>query len=244
MPYRRLPNTDAARIRALKIALGKWKEVHPSRMAYSAKNVVRVQRFLPGFENIIQLQRQSYALQNCKGKEYLGIAKKARVYLTHFIRVMNMAITRGELPEEARAFYGLATNESTVPSLNTENELISWGKRIIEGEEYRIRKGGSPITNPTIAVVKVRYQNFIEAWNYQKTLSKRTRDYTAKIVELREEADSIIADIWNEVESAHGSLPEDKRIAANETYGVVYFYRKNEPRKSEATVEVQNSYWS
>ena len=54
--------------------------------------------------------------------------RKARLYLTHFIRVMNMAIFRGDLPAESRAFYGLATNESTVPSLNTENELISWGK--------------------------------------------------------------------------------------------------------------------
>ena len=51
------------------------------------------------------------------------------------------------------------------PHLNTENELMSWGRRIIEGEEFRIRKGGSPITNPTIAVVKVRFENFIEALN-------------------------------------------------------------------------------
>ena len=40
---------------------------------------------------------------------------------------------------------------------------MSWGKRIIEGEEFRIRKGASPITNPTIAVVKVRFENFLEA---------------------------------------------------------------------------------
>ena len=112
---------------------------------------------------MINLQRQSYASQNKKSKEYNEIIRKARLYLTHFIRVMNMAIFRGDLPAETRAFYGLATNESTVPSLNTENELISWGKRIIEGEEFRIRKGGSPITNPTIAVVKVRFENFIEA---------------------------------------------------------------------------------
>ena len=55
-----------------------------------------------------------------------------------------MAIFRGELPAETRAFYGLATDESTVPSFNTENELMSWGRRIIEGEEFRIKKRGSP----------------------------------------------------------------------------------------------------
>jgi len=221
MPYRRLPNTDAARIRAMRIALEKGKNVPPPKMAFSPKAIVRLQKFLPQFEQIIQLQRQAMASQNNKSKDYCETIRKARVFLTHFIRVMNMAIFRGDLPVEARAFYGLATNESTVPSLNTENELISWGKRIIEGEEYRIRKGGCPITNPTIAVVKVRYQNFLEAWNNHKALAKRTIDYTVKNNELRKEADDIIVQIWNEVENTHSTLPDDQRMAECEDYGLV-----------------------
>jgi len=105
---------------------------------------------------------------------------------------MNMAIYRGDLPAETRAYYGLATNESNIPSLNTDNELISWGRRIIEGEEFRIRKGGSPITNPTIAVVKVRFEKFIESWEFHKTLAKKTLDYTERTGEMRKEADDII----------------------------------------------------
>ena len=70
MPYRRLPNTDAARIRAMKIALEKGRDVPPSQMAFSPKKIVRLQRFLPRFENMIQLQRQSYASQNNKSKDY------------------------------------------------------------------------------------------------------------------------------------------------------------------------------
>jgi hypothetical protein len=244
MPYRRLPNTDAARIRAMRIALEKGLEVHPSLVAFSPKAIVRLKKFLPHFENMIQLQRQSYVSQSNKSKDYAEILRKARLYLTHFIRVMNMAIIRGDLPVETRAFYGLATDESTVPSLNTENELISWGKRIIEGEEFRIRKGGCPITNPTIAVVKVRYQNFLEAWNYQKTLERRTIDYTEKNYELRKEADEIISQIWNEVEDSVSSLPDDKRLAESENYGIVYFYRKNELNKAGAASEAQSTIWS
>lgn len=242
MPYRRLPNTDAARIRAMRIALEKGRDVPPIKMAYSPKMIVSLQRFLPQFENMISLQRQSYASQNSKSKEYMEIVRKARVYLTHFIRVMNMAIYRGDLPVETRAFYGLATNESTIPSLNTENELISWGKRIIEGEEYRIRKGGSPITNPTIAVVKVRYNNFLEAWNFQKTLAKRTLDYTEKNCQMRKEADELIASIWNEIENTHSNLPEEKRLTESETYGIVYFYRKNELNRFTST-DAQSTIW-
>jgi hypothetical protein len=235
MPYRRLPNTDAARIKAMRIALEKGKELPPHKLAFSSKTVLRLQKFLPHFEHNIQLYRQSLASQNKKSKEYNETLRKARIYLTHFLRVMNMAIFRGEIPEETRAFYGLATNESSVPSINTENELLSWGRRIIEGEEFRIRKGGSPITNPTIAVVKVRFENFIEALNYHNTLAKKTFDYSEKNNTMRKEADEIILHLWNEVEKTHSTLPEDRIKNNCEDYGLVYFYRKNELDKASVS---------
>jgi len=154
-----------------------------------------------------------------------------------------MAIYRGELPAETRAYYGLSTDDSTVPSLNTENELMSWGRRVIEGEEFRIRKGGSPITNPTIAVVKVRFGNFIEAWTYHNDLAKKTLTFYDKNEVFRKEADEIILQLWNEVEKSHNSLPEGNRKELSEQYGLVYFYRKSELEKSNA-LEAQSRDWS
>jgi hypothetical protein len=237
MPYRRLPNTDTARIRAMKRALEKGKNLPPHKLAFSSKTVVRLQKFLPLFEQNIQLYRQALSAQNKKSRDFNEILRKARVYLTHFIRVMNMAIFRGDLPAETRAYYGLATNESTVPTLNTENELVSWGRRVIEGEEFRIRKGGNPVTNPTVAVVKVRFEKFIEALNYHTTLTKRTFDYMEKNNDLRKEADEIILQIWNEVEKTHSTLPESERKTICEEYGLVYFYRKNELEKAAANTQ-------
>jgi hypothetical protein len=224
----------------MKIALEKGKELPPWKIAFSAKTVLRLERFLPLFEHSIQLQRQSMASQSKRSKDYNEAVKKAKIYLTHFIRVMNMAIYRGDLLAETRAFCGLATNELNVPRLNSENELISWGKRIIEGEELRIRKGGNPITNPTIAVVKVRFEKFLEANNYHKTLAKKTLDYTERTGDLRKEADEIILQVWNEVEATHNTLSEDIRQKENEDYGLVYFYRKNELIKPR-TPEIQKT---
>jgi hypothetical protein len=240
MPYRRLPNTDTARIKAMKTALEKGKELPPNKMAFSSKTIVRLQKFLPQFDHNFHLYRQALASQNKKSKDYNETLRKARIYLTHFIRVMNMAIFRGDLPAETRAFYGLATDESTVPSLTSENELMSWGRRIIEGEEFRIKKGGSPITNPTIAVVKVRFENFLEAWNYHNTFAKRTIEYTEKNTKLRKEADEIILQLWNEVEHTHTSLPEEIRRTESEEYGLKYFFRKGELDKANET-EAQES---
>lgn len=240
MPYRRLPNTDAARVKAMKTALQKAKDLPPNKLAYSSKTIVRLQRFLPLFENNLQLYRQTMTAHNKKSRDYYEILKKARMYLTHFIRVMNMAIFRGELSAETRAFYGLATDDTTVPPLNSETELLTWGRRIIEGEEFRIRKGGSPITNPTIAVVKVRFEKFIEAWTYHNTLAKRTLDYLEKNNTLRKEADEIILQLWNEVETTNSTLPETDRLSRCEDYGLVYFYRKNELNKAGQELQNQN----
>ena len=212
----------------MKKALEIGKETPPFRLAFSMKTFVRIQSFLPQYENTISIQRQTSNNQSDKGQEYQEAARKARLYITHFIKVMNMAILRGELPAETRAFYGIATDDSTIPSLATENELIGWGKRIIDGEEYRIRKGLTAITNPTIAVVKVRYVQFMDAWNFHKTINKRVAECAKKTADLRNEADEIITTLWNEVEAKFAGLPDEQKRAEAEKYGIVYVFRKNE----------------
>jgi hypothetical protein len=234
MPYRRLPNTDASRIRALRTALRKGKDLPPVRLAYPAKIVVSLERFLPKFETGMQQYRESMASQTKKNREYFEAFRKARTYLAHFVKVMNMAIYRGELPSETRAFFGLPTDDPGLPPLNTENELITWGKRIIEGEEYRIRKSGSPITNPTIAVVKIRFGSFLDLLNHHKSLVQKTADLSEGMEKLRKEADHLILEIWNEVERSFSGLAEEERRINCEDYGLVYFFRKNELEKNDA----------
>ena len=228
MPYRRLPNTDSARLRAMKKAIEMSKDTPPFRLAFSMKTLVKLQAFLPLFENAISHQRQTLVNQSEKSRSNQDTARKARVYLTHFLKVMNMAVSRGELPQETRTFYGIATDDATVPSLATDNELVAWGKRIIDGEEYRIRKGNMPVTNPTIAVVKVRYEKFLETRNHYKTLNRHATDCVTRTADLRNEADNLITLLWNEIEESFASLPEEEKRAKAEKYGLVYVFRKNE----------------
>lgn len=233
MPYRRLPNTDSARLRAFKRAVEMSKEIPPFRLAFSMKTLVKIQAFLPMFENAISHQRQTLVNQTEKAKTNQEAARKARLYLTHFLRVMNMAITRGELPPETRSFYGMATDDSNIPSLTTENELVAWGKRIIDGEEYRIRKWSSPVTNPTIAVVKVRYEKFLETRNHYKTINRRASECVNRTSDMRREADELIASLWNEVEASFSSLPEEEKRTAAEKYGLTYVFRRNETARKD-----------
>lgn len=233
MPYRRLPNTDSARLRAMKKAIEISKEIPPFRLAFSMKTLVKLQAFMPVFENAMSHQRQTLVNQADKAKSNQEAARKARLYLTHFLKVMNMAITRGELPPETRSFYGIASEDPGLPSLTTDNELVAWGKRIIDGEEYRIRKGNTPVTNPTIAVVKVRYEKFLETRNNYKTISRRAAECSGRTSDMRREADELISSLWNEIEASFSGLTEDEKRASAEKYGLVYVYRKNEITRTD-----------
>ena len=141
-----------------------------------------------------------------------------------------MAISRGEISPTTRTFYGFKETDKNLPPLQTEAEIISWGQNLIGGEAKRMMKGLSPITNPTIAVVKVRYEQFLDAYNFQKNLQKKNILNHQKLSVLREKANQIILQTWNEVEEYYSNLPEDMKREKAIEYGLAYVFRKNEMR--------------
>jgi ASC-1-like (ASCH) protein len=230
MPYRRLPNTDNARLKALKAAVKKGRELPPFKMAYAQSTFAKANLFVNSFEKSMVNYKAAYNKQIERNKEYQLIAKKARLYLSHFIQVLNMTISRGELPEMTRDLYGMDSDERKLPNLVADKDLLEWGIKIIKGEAERTAKGQPPITNPTIAVVKVRYENFVEAYNHQRILQQNTQRCQSDLDELRAKADSIILDVWNGVEDTFKNLPDHERREKALPYGLVYVYRKNEIR--------------
>jgi len=228
MPYRRLPNTDAARLKALKQAYQKGKELPPLKLAFSQTTFNKVQSFLPSFEGAVRLYKNTYTVTIAKNREYPANCKKAKLYISHFIKVMNMAIARGELHPNNRTFYGIDESDSKVPEMNSEAEVIKWGEQLIAGETERMRKGMTPVSNPTIAVVKVRYEQFINAYHSKKVTRKNNVRILNDVIALRAQADKIILDVWNEVEKTFARLPDNEMREKTAEYGVTYVYRKNE----------------
>ena len=228
MPYRRLPNTDSARLKSLKSAHEKGKDMPPFKLAFTASSLRKIQAVLPGFENAIYEHRNSLNIQSDKNKEYQRRLRKVRLYISHFIQVINMAISRGDLVENTRSYFGLEEGEKKVPSLTSEEEVIKWGQQLIDGELKRRNSGMSPITNPTVAVLKVHYDKFMEYHNYQKSLKNRSQRAQDQLNVQRSQVDSVIQQIWNEVEDTYNDLPEEMRREKASEYGLVYVFRKNE----------------
>jgi flagellar biosynthesis chaperone FliJ len=228
MPYRRLPNTDSARLKSLKSAYERGKDLPPFKLAFSSNSYRKIQAVLPQFENAISEHKNSLNLQAEKNKEYQKRLKKARIYISHFIQVVNMAIMRGELSADTRKYFGMDQDESKVPPLTSEEEVIAWGKKLIEGEQTRRNRGMNPVTNPTIAILKVHYDKFMEYHNYQKSLKDRSQRAQDELSVRRAAVDGVIQQVWNEVENTYGNLPEETRREKATEYGLIYVFRKNE----------------
>jgi len=232
MPYRRLPNTDAARLKAMRIAISLSMKKSPIDLAYNQQTLLRVKSFLPVFEQSINRQKQAFKTQVERSKQYLDLKEKARLYISHFFQVMNLMIQRNELPEETREFYDIQKSNKSIPLLNTDQELLDWGKKLIDGDQNRQRAGGKMITNPTAAVVRVHYEQFKHAFFYQKDLQKINNNSLQKIATFRTEADDIILTIWNQIEShfAEESNEDTRREKCSE-YGIAYVFRPSERKK-------------
>ena len=228
MPYRRLPNTDSARLKSLKSAHEKGKDLPPFKLAFSANSFRKIQAVLPQFENAISEHKNSLNLQANKNKEYQKRLKKVKLYISHFVQVVNLAIARGDLALETRNYFAMGEDEKKVPSLAAEEDVVWWGEQLIKGEQHRRNKGKNPITNPTIALVKVHFDKFMEYHNYQKSLKDRSQRAQDHLNQRRSQVDSVIQQIWNEVELTYSDLPEEMRREKATEYGLIYVFRKTE----------------
>jgi hypothetical protein len=235
MPYRRLPNTDSARLRVLKAAYKKCEGFPPSEIPINQNTFNELRTVYPEFEQAMINQIASQQNQVSKNKGYSELYRKAKLYISHFIQVMNFAIMRGDLQPKARTFFGIEINDKRVPGLQTEKEVLDWGERIIKGEAERIANGGNPLTNPTVAVVRVRYEQFLNAYRSQKSLQITTQRANEKISALRSKVDTVILHVWDEIENHFDHLSPDQKRDKSAEYGIVYYLRANE--KEDATNE-------
>jgi len=228
MPYRRLPNTDQARLRALRIAIQQSEKQDFGEQIISFKTIHEAKSYLSIFEKQLVQYQQTLDSQVSANKKYQQIVHNARLYISHFIQVFNLSIIRGDIKKDHKLFYQLDPSIHTVPDLSTETALMHWGKCVIDGENERIRNGGLPIYNPAIAKVKVHYEVFKEYKSTQKLYQNTTNRNWEELVSLREKGDGIILEMWNQVEAKFKNEKPYSRITKCQQIGLVYYYRKGE----------------
>lgn len=239
MPYRRLPKTDQARIRALKAAVESSVDNGVYTNVLSHNTYHRAKDFLERFTREVAIYRKCVAEQSSKrgNESYEAALKKARMYVSHFIQVLSMSIMRGEIARSKRPYYGLPENEDTVPNLFSESSVLEWGCKIMKGEQRRQAEGGIPIYNPTMGRVSVVFEIFKEMYDKQQMLQQRTNDALSNISDMRFEGDEIIFEAWSEIEKAFAGFEGEARIKKCSKYGVIYYYRRDRVKKKTVADE-------
>ena len=168
MPYRRLPKTDAARLKAL-------RAVTENNVVYTVEG-----RFLNS-EDLAQARKLYQELETASDQYSICMRTQVRyskristlqhnvmMYLSHFLQVLFLAIERGEIEKEKLSLYGL--EEMMVPYLKTPDAIMKWAPKIIEGEKNRLM-----IPTRRLALVKpVRLQFFSAIFDPLQILVKRT----------------------------------------------------------------------
>ena len=228
MPYRRLPNTDDARVRALKSAVEEEMTHDIHKGALNPGTLEEARFFLPLLENAQLHYKIAYQEQVNASKALQELMKQARLYLSHFVQVFNLCIIRREVKAEHKTLYGMTPDCFSVPDMISDGSVLEWGERIIKGERQRISQGGSPIYNPTIAKVTVHYDMFKDAYFKQKIYQRNTNRALEKLGQLRDQADNIILDIWNQVEDKYRDTSDPTSLEICRRYGLIYYYRKGE----------------
>ncbi len=224
MPYRRLPNTDSSRLKSLKSAYGKGKDLPPFKLAFSAGSYRRMQAVLPQFENAISEHKNSLNLQAEKNKEYQKRLKKVRLYISHFVQVVNMAIVRGDLNAETRNYFGLEEDERKVPSLSSEEDVLKWGEQLIEGEKKRRNKGINPDHQSNHRGIEGSFRQIYGISQLPEEPENRSQRAQDQLNDKRSQVDGVIQQIWNEVEHTYNDLPEEMRREKASEYGLVYVF--------------------
>ncbi|MEA5126866.1 MAG: hypothetical protein VB074_01660 [Proteiniphilum sp.] len=223
MSYRRLPNTDNARIRALKSAIRKATDTDFPELLFSISILDEAKSVLAEFERLTARYLQYYNIQVNASHSFAGITHNAGIYISHFIQVLFMCVIRSEIKEEQLYLYGLEDAHMVVPDLTSNEQLLEWGEKIIDGEHQRISYNGVPIYNPSIAKVNVIFNLFKEGYQTQKLHQKATACTLQEVAAYRERVDKIILEIWEEVERHNTGLPPEKQLARNREYGIIYY---------------------
>jgi hypothetical protein len=227
MPNRILPNTDKLRYQVMKQAVEKLSDTSSAENVIDKDQYNKLLSILSRFEQIF-LSREKLKADI----EYLSAQEKAGLFLKHYLMVIQMAVQRNEMPSNILQFYGLENVNSKIPPFNTCKQILELAPKIFEADSRRIAQGGKYVTNPSIAVVKVWFENFSDIHENHKNQVEKYKNHQDFIQSLRREANQVIAEVWDDIEQAFSHLTQEEKIIATTEYGIIY-----KPSKKELELE-------
>ncbi|MBI5684990.1 MAG: hypothetical protein HZC54_07905 [Verrucomicrobia bacterium] len=251
MPHRRLPNTAATVLRALKAARDTWKNSRPADRAITNDQWTKLDdenpdcllsRFIKE-SNDVSL---ALAAQAPITAALTQTNERLAMFVSHFHQVLNFGILRGLFDPGARSYYGRDIAATTIPDLSTQDAVIEAAEKVVSGEAARAaaesagvpRWDGSPdggtiphvpMSHPTAAEVAALLAHLADLQNKSQSAQTKTDLEREDVTRLYPEAHALAVDICDTVEFFHRKDPDaSSRRAKCARWGVVYIYDDGE----------------
>ncbi|MDR2622297.1 MAG: hypothetical protein LBC48_06905 [Dysgonamonadaceae bacterium] len=227
MYFKKLPETDDGKIRTLQAAIDREELNGGQGVILSEGEVEELRLFITSYESARFVFKQAIKDSAKSQTEYSELFKNAHMYVSHFIQVLQLTVIRNEIKPEALTDYGFESGKQPeLPDLSTEEAVIYWGEKIIQGEAKRMSRGGYPLYNPAIAKVKVHYELFLDIVHSAKIYKQNVTRMQAVLYEMQKKAENMIRDIWSRVEEKYGNLPLQELSQIYQSYKINYHYQK------------------
>ncbi len=222
MPRRSLSNSNPKRYLALKTVYDRKAVTPVASLPITAATATRFDLFYPIYKtHYLEVQSALAAQSNLTNQ--IKTAKQAASWIvSDMIDTLQNAVRRGKFDASVRGLYGLPVTTPLRPPIDTDQQILSWGEQVHDGETARIAAGGDPITFPSLAEVDAAVNAFKDL-NLQQAAAKDTYDNAQETLQNDNiEADKLILKLWNEIEAAfdEGNKPNVRRRARE--WGVVY----------------------
>lgn len=238
MPKRRLPQSEAALLRAMQTGKDRKDSVPaPLVIPYSASTIAKLDAFLPAYELKVQAVEAALLAQTSATASVKETKQMAIWLVSDFYSALQSAIRRKKFDPTVRALYGLAVSDEKIPTLKSEADITFWGHKAALGETARIAAGGAPITFPTIAEVNTAVTNFKNP-NLAQANAKEAYDAAQEALQAdRAEADKLVLKMWNETEATFDEGDKASMRRKAREWGVIYVPNPGEaPNPAEFSI--------
>ena len=156
----------------------------------------------------------------------VALAKPQRLllktFVTSFYTSLNNEISIGDVPKEARSYYGLNITNKRMPAMGSDANLLSAAESVLSGDILRRAAGGKAITSPTIAAFTLIFGTaqpiILAVSNAQTSINEAVHALAVQTIEIKD----LITHIWDEVEAHYSLNSPSNRRAECRLWGVKY----------------------
>ncbi|MES2621106.1 MAG: carboxypeptidase-like regulatory domain-containing protein [Bacteroidota bacterium] len=221
---RRTPTSDVGRALALDKAALKLSISPPGDVVLSTATQTRLAILRTALNLNLALRGAALSNQVNMTPQKDAKRKTAGYYTSHFIQGCDHAALRGEtgFSQADRAFFQLEATNYNLPVLDNDDTVLIWGQRILTGNTNRLAQGKPVMPYPAIADVNIKYTDFTTIYGDYNLIKRAYDDAQEAISNSREDIDSFILRMWNEIEAAYSEEDAPSKRRNSREWGVVY----------------------